>query len=76
MRPVPRPDVIAALETLSDVERHERWARGESTWPDLDNAIHWLVDDTGLDLAISGSVDLTIFRSEAEAGERDPVDVR
>jgi hypothetical protein len=46
---MPRPDVIAALEVLTDRRTHDRWLHGEQTWPDLRNAIHWLIDDTWWD---------------------------
>lgn len=72
---MPRVDVVAALQTLSDRELHERWVCGEPTWPDLDNAVHWLVDDTGLDLESTEAMDDSLFRTREEASlVKDAVD--
>ncbi|MFC2177130.1 hypothetical protein ACFLRH_01805 [Actinomycetota bacterium] len=66
---MPRPDVIAALETLSAPGMHSKWEQGERTWPHLDDAIHWLIDDTGLDVypATSATQDVYLFSSDEEA---------
>ena len=48
---MPRIDVTTALAILSDSDLHERWQNSENSWPEtLDEAIHWLIDDTFLDL--------------------------
>lgn len=56
--PTPFDQVAARLRTEPNrepewgsvnSELHDRWSQGEQRWPDLTNAIHWLIDDTWWD---------------------------
>src|ERR671910_1046801 len=70
MRTMPRIDVIAALEVLTDRRVHARWEASEGTTPSLDDAVHWLIDDTWLDRRRATSTgprpDLFLSADEAE----------
>jgi hypothetical protein len=62
-----RLNVVEALRALCDSELHERhWRRGEG-WPDLDAAVHWLIDDTWMDQRPPRTMIPALFRSEREA---------
>ena len=69
MRTMPRIDVIAALEVLTDRRVHARWEASEGTTPSLDDAVHWLIDDTWLDRrpATSNARRPDLFASADEA---------
>ncbi len=62
-----RADVLAALELLANEAPAFDEAGGDPRWPDLTNAVHWLVDDTWWDYHDpAGSVG-TILRDQREA---------
>lgn len=57
-----RADIIKALEALAAED-----AADPSRWPDLTNAVHWLVDDTDWD-SHDPALDVgTLLASETEA---------
>lgn len=61
-----RLDVIESLKVLaSDVSRLD--SGRDTRWPDLTNAVHWLVDDTVWDHYDPAESIGVLLRSEAEA---------
>ncbi|MFI6482562.1 hypothetical protein ACIBH1_31830 [Nonomuraea sp. NPDC050663] len=61
-----RGNVLEALRALSDDTLHELWRRRQG-WPDLDSAVHWLIDDTFMDVGSAREMVPELFRSEREA---------
>ncbi|WP_313888084.1 SCO4402 family protein [Lentzea alba] len=62
-----REDVLSALRTLA-AEPPTLDGEGRDTrWPDLTNAVHWLVDDTLWDLVDPATSIGTILRNGHEA---------
>jgi len=62
-----RLDVLAALDCLAAASPELGSSGMDQRWPDLTNAVHWLIDDTWWDHTDpSGDVG-TILASEAEA---------
>ncbi len=63
--------MVEALRLLADSDLRERWIRGESTWPSLTEAVHWLVDDTGLGERSASSLIPQMLANMAEADAVD-----
>lgn len=62
-----RGDVLSALELLADEPPELTENGADPRWPDLTNAVHWLVDDTWWDQTDPDESIGTILRSDAEA---------
>ncbi|MFD8494900.1 hypothetical protein [Amycolatopsis sp. NPDC059657] len=65
--PGQREDVLVALEVLAAEPPVLDDAGRDTRWPDLTNAIHWFVDDTGWDQQDPATSIGTILRNEHEA---------
>jgi hypothetical protein len=65
--PERRADVKAAVELLAAEPPVLQAAGMDPRWPDLTNAVHWLVDDTWWDQTDPASAVGTILRDEEEA---------
>lgn len=62
-----RRDVIAGLEAFSSHQLAVSWRAGESTFPSITDAVHWIIDDTWWDTKpVADSVGL-LLTSPAEA---------
>ena len=65
--PERREDVIAALRVLAVAQPALDGASRDTRFPDLTNAVHWLVDDTPWDLVDPVTSVGTILRNGDEA---------
>jgi len=65
--PGQRGDVLAALELLSSAPPALTQHGADPRWPDVGNAVHWLVDDTWWDLKDPVESIGTILRDDTEA---------
>ncbi len=62
-----RADVLTALDVLAAGSTQVDAAGSDMRWPDLTNAIHWLVDDTWWDKIDPAESIGTLLHSTAEA---------
>lgn len=60
-------DVLAALEVLAAEQPELDGSGWDPRWPNLTEAVHWLVDDTFWDVHDPGASIGTILRDEREA---------
>ncbi|KFU77260.1 hypothetical protein SAMN04489729_0575 [Amycolatopsis lurida] len=65
--PERREDVLNALRVLSAAPPALDDAGGDTRWPDLTNAVHWLADDTSWDLVDPVTSIGTILRDSQES---------
>ncbi|WP_425571052.1 SCO4402 family protein [Planotetraspora kaengkrachanensis] len=65
--PERREDVLNALQVLGDRDYQEQHWRSGHGWPDLTNAVHWLIDDTFIDQTGARALIPQLFRDEREA---------
>ncbi|NUW45953.1 SCO4402 family protein [Nonomuraea rhodomycinica] len=66
-RPERREDVLEALRALGDREYQDQHWRSGKGWPDLTAAVHWLIDDTFIDMNGARSLIPRLFLDEREA---------
>lgn len=63
-----REDVLKALDVLASIPPALGASGSDPRWPDMTNAVHWLVDDTGWDHGDSVEQSIgTILRDKREA---------
>ncbi|WP_427886938.1 SCO4402 family protein [Kribbella sp. GL6] len=65
--PARRRDVIEALDVLASEPPTTDGAGHDPRWPDVTNAVHWLVDDTFWDIHDPADSIGTILRDQREA---------
>jgi hypothetical protein len=66
-----RQEIISALRLLCDGDLHDRWRKGEATWPSLTDAVHGLIDDTWPDRRSASELIPATFVGEEEAAAVD-----
>ena len=62
-----REDLVNALRVLSDVDHQASWSTADAAPPSLTDAVHWLVDDTGLDVGAASDLIPEMLRDQSEA---------